>query len=116
MGEYLTKNKDLNVASQEEGVARVRQGGYALLMETARLEYVLGQDQDCELEQVGGLLKTVYYGIGLKHGTNFKELMIFEIVFFIFRFLLQSCNQPCDPTASVCWRPADDEGQVVEQE
>lgn len=42
------------VNSSREGIARVKSGGYAYMMESSMLEYYL--ERDCELQSIGGLL------------------------------------------------------------
>ena len=42
------------VKDYEEGIARVKEGGYAFLMESTMLDYVV--QRDCNLTQIGGLL------------------------------------------------------------
>ena len=54
----VTQNKERIVKDREEGMAKVKQGGYALILESKSVEYEVAQD--CTLEQIGGLLKTVY--------------------------------------------------------
>jgi hypothetical protein len=63
----VTQNKERTVKDREEGMAKVKQGGYALIMESRSVEYVVAQD--CTLEQIGGLLKTVH-AVGMRKGRN----------------------------------------------
>jgi hypothetical protein len=49
-----SSNPTVFVNSSKEGIARVKAGDYAYLMESLMLEYYMGQD--CELQTVGGLL------------------------------------------------------------
>ena len=64
----VTQNKERIVKDREEGMAKVKQGGYALIMESRSVEYEVAQD--CTLEQIGGLLKTVYYAVGMRKGRS----------------------------------------------
>lgn len=50
------------------GVDRVRKsnGTYAFFMESTSLEYVIANDDECRLTQVGGLLDSKGYGIALR--------------------------------------------------
>ncbi len=54
------------VNQSAEGILRVKQGDYAYLMESSMLEYYI--ERDCELMQIGGLLDSKGYGIGLPKG------------------------------------------------
>lgn len=51
--------------SNNEGVERVAKGkgGYAFLMESTTIEYVI--ERNCDLTQVGGLLDSKGYGIAM---------------------------------------------------
>lgn len=62
----MEKNKDVFVKSQEEGIERVKKGGYAYLIESTTNDYL--KQRDCELMQVGGLLDSKGYGIGTPSG------------------------------------------------
>ena len=42
------------VKDYERGIERVKRGGYAFLMESTMLDYVV--QRDCNLTQIGGLL------------------------------------------------------------
>ena len=42
------------VRDYDQGIARVKRGGYAFLMESTVLDYVV--QRDCNLTQIGGLL------------------------------------------------------------
>ncbi|CAG0923707.1 unnamed protein product [Notodromas monacha] len=57
--------------SNQEGVERVKAGGYAFLMESTSIEYVI--EKHCELMQVGGLLDNKGYGIALPPGSPYTS-------------------------------------------
>ncbi|XP_047217218.1 glutamate receptor ionotropic, kainate 5 isoform X2 [Girardinichthys multiradiatus] len=59
------------VKSTEEGIARVLNSKYAFLMESTMNEYYRGLN--CNLTQIGGLLDTKGYGIGMPLGSPFRE-------------------------------------------
>ena len=69
-------NDVFNIKDTNYAVARVKQGGYAFITESAMAEYEISKD--CDLEQVGGLLNTVYYAIGMKNGQT-----LFSLGFFV---------------------------------
>ena len=57
----LTESLDLSLE-------RVRRGDFAFFIESPRLDYEVGRD--CDLVQVGQLLNSRYYCIGLQPGKN----------------------------------------------
>ena len=59
------------VNSSRAGILRVKQGDYAYLMESSMLEYYI--ERDCELMQIGGLLDSKGYGIGLPKHSPYRE-------------------------------------------
>lgn len=67
----MEKNKDVFVKSQEEGIERVKKGGYAYLIESTTNDFL--RQRDCELMQVGGLLDSKGYGIGLPSGIIYHK-------------------------------------------
>lgn len=52
--------------SNREGVERVLSGGYAFLMESTSIQYLV--ERHCELAQIGGLLDSKGYGIATPSG------------------------------------------------
>lgn len=59
--------------SNAEGVQRVLKGGYAFLMESTSIEYVV--ERHCELTQIGGLLDPKNYGIAMPSGSPYRSLL-----------------------------------------
>lgn len=72
----MEKNKDVFVKSQEEGIERVKHGGYAYLIESTTNDYL--RQRDCELMQVGGLLDSKGYGIGTPSGDCTFGCLLFS--------------------------------------
>lgn len=67
MWNYMqSKQPSVFVKSTEEGVARVLSSRYAFLLESTMNEY--HRRRNCNLTQVGGLLDTKGYGIGMPLG------------------------------------------------
>ncbi len=62
-----SKKPSVFTSTYNEGVGRVLQGNYAFLMESTTISYLLAQN--CNLTQIGGLLNSKGYGIGLPKGT-----------------------------------------------
>ena len=63
MWKYMEETKpSMFVKDYERGIERVKRGGYAFLMESTMLDYVV--QRDCNLTQIGGLLDSKGYGIG----------------------------------------------------
>ncbi|XP_049272758.1 glutamate receptor ionotropic, kainate 2 isoform X2 [Rhipicephalus sanguineus] len=63
--------RDDLVPSNAKGVARVKSGGYAFLMESTSIEYVV--QRQCQLTQIGGLLDSKGYGIALPPGSPYRS-------------------------------------------
>ena len=61
-----SKQPSVFVKSTEEGIARVLNSKYAFLMESTMNEYY--RSLNCNLTQIGGLLDTKGYGIGMPLG------------------------------------------------
>ncbi|VDK32003.1 unnamed protein product [Gongylonema pulchrum] len=61
------------VNSSREGIARVKTGSYAYLMESSMLEYHM--ERDCQLQRIGGLLDSKGYGIALPKGSPLRHLL-----------------------------------------
>ncbi|CAO4365013.1 unnamed protein product [Caenorhabditis nigoni] len=61
------------VNSSREGIARVKSGGYAYMMESSMLEYYL--ERDCDLQSIGGLLDSKGYGIALPKGSPLRDIL-----------------------------------------
>lgn len=62
------------VKNNGEGIAKVKQGNYAYLMEATSIEY--NTERECNLTQIGGLLDSKGYGIAVKKGKQ-KEVNLF---------------------------------------
>ncbi|KAF3834441.1 hypothetical protein F7725_025645 [Dissostichus mawsoni] len=72
MWNYMySKQPSVFVKSTEEGIARVLNSKYAFLMESTMNEYY--RSLNCNLTQIGGLLDTKGYGIGMPLGSPYKE-------------------------------------------
>ncbi|KAJ6635350.1 Glutamate receptor ionotropic, kainate 1 [Pseudolycoriella hygida] len=61
------------VASSDQGIERVREGGYAFLAESTLIEYVTARV--CELQQVGGLLDSKGFGLAVQQGSALREVL-----------------------------------------
>lgn len=66
-----SKQPSVFVKSTEEGIARVLNSKYAFLLESSMNEY--HRSLDCNLTQIGGLLDTKGYGIGLPLGEIYIQ-------------------------------------------
>lgn len=81
MWNYMySKQPSVFVKSTEEGIARVLNSKYAFLMESTMNEYHRGLN--CNLTQIGGLLDTKGYGIGMPLG-NHSEISNLQLQFFV---------------------------------
>ncbi|XP_024654162.1 glutamate receptor ionotropic, kainate 5 isoform X1 [Maylandia zebra] len=72
MWNYMySKQPSVFVKSTEEGIARVLNSKYAFLMESTMNEYY--RSLNCNLTQIGGLLDTKGYGIGMPLGSPYRD-------------------------------------------
>lgn len=67
------------VRSNQEGVARVKAGGYAFFMESPSIEYIV--QRDCDLVQVGGLLNSKNYGLAIALNSPLRKVLSQGILF-----------------------------------
>ncbi|XP_034404209.1 glutamate receptor ionotropic, kainate 4 [Cyclopterus lumpus] len=66
-----SKMPSVFVKSTEEGIARVLNSNYAYLLESTMNEYY--RQRNCNLTQIGGLLDTKGYGIGMPLGSVYRD-------------------------------------------
>ncbi|XDV39646.1 hypothetical protein PO909_008849 [Leuciscus waleckii] len=66
------------VKSIEDGIQRVLKSDYALLMESATIEYVTRRN--CNLTQVGGIIDSKGYGIGTPKGSPYRDKITIAIL------------------------------------
>uniref|UniRef100_A0A673WQS0 Glutamate receptor n=1 Tax=Salmo trutta TaxID=8032 RepID=A0A673WQS0_SALTR len=66
-----SKQPSVFVKSTEEGIARVVNSNYAYLLESTMNEYY--RQRNCNLTQIGGLLDTKGYGIGMPAGSVYRD-------------------------------------------
>ncbi len=66
------------VQDYDEGITRVKRGGYAFLMESTMLDYVV--QRDCNLTQVGGLLDSKGYGVATPKGSPWRDNLSLAIL------------------------------------
>ncbi|XP_048850130.1 glutamate receptor ionotropic, kainate 5-like isoform X1 [Brienomyrus brachyistius] len=79
MWNYMySKQPSVFVKSTEEGVARVLNSKYAFLLESTMNEY--HRRLNCNLTQIGGLLDTKGYGIGMPLGSPFRDEITLAIL------------------------------------
>lgn len=67
MWKFMSSNPTVFVNTTDEGLMRVKKGGYAFLLESTMNEYA--RQRDCDLIQVGGLIDSKGYGIGTPVGS-----------------------------------------------
>ncbi|KAJ8289843.1 hypothetical protein GJAV_G00005960 [Gymnothorax javanicus] len=79
MWNYMhSKQPSVFVKSTEEGIARVLNSKYAFLLESTMNEY--HRKLNCNLTQIGGLLDTKGYGIGMPLGSPFRDEITLAIL------------------------------------
>ncbi|XP_073955278.1 glutamate receptor ionotropic, kainate 3-like [Choristoneura fumiferana] len=66
-------SKNWNVDDNDKGIERAENENYALFMESTSIEYY--KERHCELMQIGDLLDSKSYGIGMKMGTPYKKII-----------------------------------------
>lgn len=74
-----SKQPSVFVKSTEEGIARVLNSNYAYLLESTMNEYY--RQRNCNLTQIGGLLDTKGYGIGMPLGEDHGDN---KVLFYIY--------------------------------
>ena len=69
----MNAHPEYMVGQNSDGVLRVEEakGGYAFLMESTSIEYVV--ERRCSLTQVGGMLDTKGYGIALPQSKRHRS-------------------------------------------
>ncbi|KAL5962275.1 Glutamate receptor ionotropic kainate 2 [Taenia solium] len=70
MWEFMSKN-DVFVQNTEEGIERVLKGDYVFVLESSWNEFY--NKRDCRLMQIGRLLDSKGYGIGLQQGSPYRD-------------------------------------------
>ncbi|XP_021473335.2 glutamate receptor ionotropic, kainate 4 isoform X1 [Oncorhynchus mykiss] len=65
------KQTSVFVKSTEEGIDRVLKSNYAYLLESTMNEYY--RQRNCNLTQIGGMLDTKGYGIGMPLGSVYRD-------------------------------------------
>nr|CAH8874202.1 unnamed protein product [Trichobilharzia regenti] len=71
MWQFMSSQKGLLMNNTLEAIQRVKREEYAFLLESTMNEYYT--QRDCELMQVGGLLDSKGYGIGLPEGSKYRD-------------------------------------------
>ena len=73
MWNYMQANPDVFTKSNSLGIERVKEskGGYAFLMESSSIEYIM--ERDCDLAKIGGELDSKSYAIGLLKNSPYKK-------------------------------------------
>ena len=79
------------VNNTPEGIARVKGGKYAYILESTMNEYIT--KRQCDLMQVGGLLDAKGYGIGTPQGDCYSHSDVNSCTFwaelhFVFNFII----------------------------
>jgi ionotropic glutamate receptor len=67
----MKTNPNFMPNSSQQGINFVKQGGYAYLLESTTNDYA--RQRDCELMQIGGLLDSKSYGLGLQKDSQWTE-------------------------------------------
>ncbi|XP_061176808.1 glutamate receptor ionotropic, kainate 2-like isoform X2 [Saccostrea echinata] len=78
MWHFMRTNPDMFVKDANEGVAKVKAGNYAYLMESTSIEYEV--QQNCDLMQVGGLLDSKGFGVATPMGSPLRDKLSLAIL------------------------------------
>lgn len=73
MYHFMLSTPGAIVNSAEEGIAKVKSGRYAFILESTTLKYML--KNDCDLIQIGDLFDDKGYGIAAPHGSPWIPLI-----------------------------------------
>nr|QQY02599.1 glutamate receptor ionotropic 2 [Cryptocotyle lingua] len=71
MWQFMSTQKGVLMNSTEDAIRRVKREEYAFILESTMNEYYT--QRDCALIQVGGLLDSKGYGIGLPEGSKYRD-------------------------------------------
>ncbi|XP_037032418.1 glutamate receptor ionotropic, kainate 1-like [Bradysia coprophila] len=66
------------VQTNDEGIERVKAEDYAFFMESNTLDYIV--QRDCDLQQVGGLLNSLGYGLVVEEGSPMRVKLSAAII------------------------------------
>lgn len=70
MWKFMSEKKTL-VSSTQNGIEKVKDGNFAFLLESTTNEYA--RERNCDLIQVGDLLDSKSYGLGLRKDLEWNE-------------------------------------------
>lgn len=70
MGKFMSSDESNFVGSNKLGKERVGKGGYAFLMESAAIEFII--ERECNFTQIGGLLDSKSYGIATRKDSPYR--------------------------------------------
>ncbi|CAF3808094.1 unnamed protein product [Rotaria sordida] len=81
MWTYMQQSDDVLVASNEEGISKVRKsnGKYAFLLESTRIEYT-NERSPCDTMRIGSNLDSKGYGIATPVGSELREAINIAIL------------------------------------
>ncbi|KAJ8404772.1 hypothetical protein AAFF_G00331590 [Aldrovandia affinis] len=78
----ISKNNghDYSVSSPSEGIRKAKKGPYAFLWDMAVVEYAALTDDDCSITVTGNSMSSKGYGIGMQHGSPYRDLFSQKIL------------------------------------
>lgn len=62
--DFMMTHEGMLTETNEEGLSKVKEGGYAFFMESSSIQYYT--ERTCNLTKVGELLDDKSYGIGMR--------------------------------------------------
>ncbi|XP_061527851.1 glutamate receptor ionotropic, delta-2 isoform X1 [Phycodurus eques] len=69
-----TGGADNNVEESKEGIRKVKYGRFGFVWDSAVLEYVANNDEDCSFYTVGSNAPDRGYGIAMQHGSPYRDI------------------------------------------
>ncbi|XP_061672573.1 glutamate receptor ionotropic, delta-2 isoform X2 [Syngnathoides biaculeatus] len=69
-----TGGADNNVEESKEGIRKVKYGRFGFVWDSAVLEYVANNDDDCSFYTVGSNAPDRGYGIAMQHGSPYRDI------------------------------------------
>uniref|UniRef100_A0A1I8JNU6 PBPe domain-containing protein n=1 Tax=Macrostomum lignano TaxID=282301 RepID=A0A1I8JNU6_9PLAT len=75
---FLSAKNESFVRKTSEGIGRVREGGYAYILESTFNQYY--RERDCELTQIGGIFNPSSYAFAVPQGNAFLKEELGEVI------------------------------------
>uniref|UniRef100_A0A674PH72 Glutamate receptor n=1 Tax=Takifugu rubripes TaxID=31033 RepID=A0A674PH72_TAKRU len=111
MWRMINRTGDGNVDESKEGVRKVKYGHFGFVWDTAVLEYIANNDEDCSFYTVSSNAPDRGYGIAMQHGSPYRDIFSQRILELqqngdmdILKLKWWPKDSPCDLYSSVQMR------------